>query len=175
MTSILFEEIYSRFLLKTEAYDLFTPETSEEMRNELLCGYVHQATSDPFVRKQFSSIWISDPVLKKDETGKLRIDGMIECEMEYVIDEYEDKEFVLEMLSDGMVLAWIEPKVNSIKNITQFFSSNDTKFYAQSNHLSSLRSLREDMRLHRSKLISDRGFIHNKYLDGEISNIRGGS
>lgn len=172
MTSIRFEEIYSRFFLKTEANDLFSSSLPEEIRNELLCGYVHIAIADPVVRKLFSSIWISDPHIGENDSGKIRIDGLLEYEMEEASSDEEDKEFVLDVISDGMVLAWIDPKLNSIKNISQLISDSDKKFYAQSTHIQANRDLRLDIRLHRDKLISDRDFIDNEYLKGNISNVR---
>ena len=173
MTSVLFEEIYSHFLLKTEPYELFAPEMTEDIRNELLCGFVHSASADPFVRQLFSVVWLSDPILGEDEAGELFIDGLLEYEMNIEENEYSDKEFVLDVLSDGMVLAWIDKTLNSSVNMLQFIGASDTKFYSAANHIQALRDMRNDIALRRDHMIAARDFIHNDYLNGNISNMKG--
>ena len=67
----------------------------------------------------------------------------------------------------GVVVAWLEPKKNSINNIAQMFASKEEKFYSQSQHLSELRGLVNDSRKQQRRMIADRGYAWNSYLDGE--------
>lgn len=164
MASISFQEIYSRFFTKVEAYDLFDEGLSDEARNELLCNYVHSAIGKSYVNRLFSSIAIDDPLTVGDDS----LDGVIEYELKTSTNEIADKEFVLEVLAYGVALSWIEPKVNSLTSIAQFFGTSDERFYAQANHLSELRSLRDDLVSAQRGLIRDRGYVNNDYLSGNF-------
>ena len=153
MTSLTYDVIYSRLFSKIEAYDFI--ELSEEELNDFLCNWIHSASANPYVRRLFSSFVLDDEILT------------VSYEMKYSVDEFSDKEFVLEILSLGMGLAWLEPKINSINNIAQMFGSKEEKFYSQSQHLSELRGLKNDFKKQQRRMISDRGYAWNSYLDGE--------
>ena len=153
MTSLNYNKIYSRLFTKIEAYDFI--ELSEEMLNEFLCNWVHSATANPYVRRLFSSFTLDDEIQS------------IAYEMKYTIDEQSDEEFVIEILALGIAVAWLEPKINSITNIAQMFGSKDEKFYSQSQHLSELRNLLNDFKKQQRRMIADRGYAWNSYLDGE--------
>ena len=56
----------------------------------------------------FSSITLDDVLLEFD------------YELKYTDDEHTDYDFVCNVLSSGMVLAWIEPQVKSMNNIHQY-------------------------------------------------------
>ncbi len=114
MTSLNYNNIYSRLFSKIEAYDFI--ELSEDILNEFLCNWIHSASANPYVRRLFSSFSLDDEILE------------ISYEMKYSVDEFSDTEFVTEVLTLGVALAWLEPKINSINNIKQFFGSKDEKW-----------------------------------------------
>lgn len=153
MASLNYDKIYSRLFTKIEAYDFI--ELSEEMLNEFLCNWLHSASANPYVRRLFSSFIIDDEV------------QLITYEMKYSVDELSDEEFVIEILALGVVISWLEPKINSISNIAQMFGSKDEKFFSQSQHLSELRGLISDFKKQQRRMIADRGYVWNSYLDGE--------
>lgn len=153
MTSLEYSKIYSRLFGKIEAYDFV--DLSEEMLDEFLCNWLHSATANPYVRRLFNSFLFDDEL------------EQLSYEMKHVVDESADEEFVIEVLSIGLAIAWLEPKVNSITNIAQMFGSKDEKFFSQSQHLSELRNLLSDFRKQQRRMIADRGYVWNSYLDGE--------
>ena len=153
MASLKYNKVYSRLFTKIEAYDFI--ELSEDTLNEFLCNWLHSATANPYVRRLFKSFSADDEV------------QTITYEMKYSIDELTDEEFVVEVLVFGVAISWLEPKVNSITNIAQMFGSKDEKFYSQSAHLSELRGLLDDFRKRQRRMIADRGYAWNTYLDGE--------
>ena len=153
MASLDYNKIYSRLFSKIEAYDFI--ELPVDDLNDFLCNWIHSASANPYVRRLFSSFVLDDEILT------------VSYEMKYSVDEFSDKEFVLEILSLGMGLAWLEPKINSINNIAQMFASKEEKFYSQSQHLSELRGLVNDSRKQQRRMIADRGYAWNSYLDGE--------
>ena len=152
MTSLNYDNIYSRFLSKVEAYDfLELPEDSIYM---LLSEWLHSVIANPYVRRLFNKFSIYDEIQE------------IQYEMKYSVDEDTDKEFLKEIISLGMIVAWLEPKVNSINNIAQMFGSKEEKFYSQSQHLSELRALLNDSQKKQRRMIADRGYAWNSYLAG---------
>lgn len=153
MTSLEYNTIYSRLFTKVEAYDFI--DLSEEMLDEFLCNWLHSASANPYVRRLFSS-FVMDDELKQ-----------LDYEMKHPIDESTDKEFVVDVLALGTAIAWLEPKINSISNISQMFGTKYEKFYSQSQHLSELRNLRSDYESQQRRMIADRGSVWNSYLGGE--------
>ena len=153
MTSLTYDVIYSRLFSKIEAYDFI--ELPEDDLNELLCDWIHSASANPYVRRLFKTFSLDDEIQE------------ISYEMKYSVDDSADVEFITEILTLGVVVAWLEPKVNSINNIAQMFGSKEEKFYSQSSHLSELRSLVNDSRKLQRRMIADRGYAWNSYLDGE--------
>ena len=153
MTSLMYEKIYSRLFSKIEAYDFVA--LPEENLNDFLCNWIHSASANPYVRKLFKSFNLDDEIKE------------ITYEIKYSVDDFSDEEFITEILSLGMVVAWLKPKINSINNITQFFGSKDEKFYSQSQHISELRGLVNDSEKQQRRMIADRGYVWNSYLDGE--------
>ncbi len=153
MTSLTYDVIYSRLFSKIEAYDFI--ELPEDELNDFMCNWIHSASANPYVRRLFKSFSLDDEIQE------------IFYEMKYPIDEFSDNEFIVEILSLGMVVSWLEPKVNSINNIAQMFGSKDEKFYSQSQHISELRGLVKDSKKQQRRMIADRGYAWNTYLDGE--------
>lgn len=166
MSSISFSEIYSSFFTKIEGYDLFDPNLSEETRNEFLCSYLHSALSDRYVSQLFSSITVTDPEVITDNDGSYVVDGNIDYTLKYVNDDFSDEHFVIEMLAYGMALAWVTPKVNSLINTQMLVSDAQTKWYSQANHITALKTMKDDLENKRNNMIAMRGFINNSYLDG---------
>lgn len=178
MPSITYDEVFSRFFTKVEAYDIFSENLDINMQTELLCSWLHSAASDVYFRRLFDTFIITDEDIIDEESGEvLYYAKTISYQMKKEIDSFIDTDFVLEVLAYGMALAWIEPKVNSILNISQMFGSNDEKFYAQSNHVAQLRSMRDDIMIKKRNMIRDRGYIWNDYLDGVAASatMRGSS
>lgn len=155
MASINFNEIYSRFFSKVEAFDFLYEEVSAEALAAHMSEWIAATLSHPHIRKLFKTIEVNDE------------DGTITYEMNYEMDEYSDKQFLINVMAYGMVRAWLEPKVRSITNVVQNFGTSDAKFYSQSSHLSELRALIEDSEREIRSLVGNRGAFNNKYLDGD--------
>jgi hypothetical protein len=155
MASINFNEIYSRFFSKVEAFDFLYEEVSAEALAAHMSEWIAATLSHPHIRKLFKTIEVNDE------------DGTITYEMNYEMDEYSDKQFLINVMAYGMVRAWLEPKVRSITNIVMNFGTSDAKFYSQSSHLSELRALLEDSEREIRSLVGNRGAFNNKYLDGD--------
>lgn len=153
MTSLDYNKIYSRLFSRIEAYDFIS--LPEDNLNDLLCNWFHSSSANPYVRRLFSNFNVDDEIQQ------------IAYEMKYSVDEYSDEEFVIEILSIGMAIAWLEPKVHSMTNIAQMYGSKEEKFFSQSAHIAELRGLVSDLKKQQRRIIADRGYAWNTYLDGE--------
>ena len=148
MTSLKLDDVYSSFLDKVTDFDIGSYE--EDIQKELLIGYLKGALGIPYLRAIFITITIDD----YEETINYTLKTEDGC----------DEQFIIELLSKGMVIKWLEPQVKSKVNISQFFGGKEQKFYSQSQHLSELKDLLENERIELNKLIRDRGSIYNPYL-----------
>ena len=169
MPSLTYKEVYSRFFRRAEAYDLVFSCSDLISQIDYLSDLLHMSCSEPYVRRLFSSLVLTDEEYDEEifdyDLGVDADYGTIEYEMNDVVDDISDKEFVLDILSYGMVAGWLRPKVNSLLNINQLIGTSDEKYYSQAQHLSELRSLLEDVEIKQLKIIRDRGYISNPYVN----------
>lgn len=152
MITLEFEDIYNSFHNKIDAYDFL--ELTEDEINEFEISWLKTAGSKPYVRRLFSSY-------KFDEDEEV-----IEFEMRYATDDDADTDFVVEILALGMVVEWLTPKVNSITHIFQTYGSKEEKWYSEAAALKENRTLRDSMKNEQRKMIRDRGYINNSYIEG---------
>ena len=151
MTSLNYNEIYSRFYTKVLAYEFL--ELEEEKVNEFLCNWLHSAVAQPYVRRLFTSVTMDDEIYE------------LQCTLKNEIDEFTDKEFIVEVLALGLIIGWLTPKINNITLIAQTFGSKDEKFYSEANHLKQLQELKDSLVSEQRRLVVDRGYVWNAYLN----------
>lgn len=152
MITIEFTDVFDVFHDKVDAYD-FLDLSNDEIEN-FEKSWLRTAGSKPYVRRLFSTYNMDSD----NET--------VSFEMSYAIDDDTDKDFVIEILALGMCVEWLNPKVNSLDNIFQVFGSKEEKFYSQSQHLKEIRALRDSWKNEQRKLIRDRGYMYNSYIEG---------
>lgn len=152
MITIEFTDVFDVFHDKVDAYD-FLDLSNDEIEN-FEKSWLRTAGSKPYVRRLFSTYNMDSD----NET--------VSFDMSYVIDDDTDKDFVIEILALGMCVEWLNPKVNSLDNIFQVFGSKEEKFYSQSQHLKEIRALRDSWKNEQRKLIRDRGYMYNSYIEG---------
>lgn len=70
-----------------------------------------------------------------------------------------------EILSILVARAWLQPQLQSVLLTQQVFSDKEQKFYAQSNHLSTLMELDEKLKLDAQKLSRDYTFSSGSYWE----------
>lgn len=187
MSAITYEELNASFFMKGEQYELFTDDVEDDMRNEFLCSLIHSAVSDPYVSRLFNDGFsIIDPGYETDDNGEVALDendepieieGRIEYQLGYEINETADKTFVMDVIGFGMLYAWALPLVYSSVNFRQFYGTSGEKFYAQQTHITVTQEMLEKIQYQQRRLIRDRGYSRNIYLDGgsASSKLRGSS
>jgi hypothetical protein len=151
MSSIVYDDIFSSFLSNIADYKIATQD--EDITIEQLNEYLHKAIGTPYIRALFITVNLND-----DES-------VLTYEMKNP-DVNGDDDFMINMLGKAMVYEWVHPQVRKTSLLAQMFSGKEVKWYAQSNHMSELRGIEEDTELEVRRMIRDRGFISNKYLEG---------
>lgn len=150
MTS-LYQDIYSRFLLKITDYELAS--LLEADANEMMYEWLRSSLSKTHVRRIFNT-------LSQDKEI-----GTMEYTMKSSTDNEQDQDFVEELLSHQMCVEWAQPRVKTITLMNQMVTnSKESRFYAQANHLSQLQELLANSKAEVSRMLTDRGFVYNSYL-----------
>lgn len=152
MTFLDYEEIFSSFLGSVTDYSLASLEPTEAY--EKLTELLHKALADRYVARLFSSKKLDDDVQK------------FSFEMKYVIDSESDSEFVKDALAKWMKYEWQSDKVNNIALESRLLAGKEQKYYSEANHLSALQALQSSAYSEAYKFIMSRGYIDNKYLEG---------
>lgn len=150
--TLSYDEVFRSFLGNITDYKIASMTMQDAY--DMMVEWLHKAFSKPYVRRLFSSSILDDTV------------QTFSFEMSYEVDENSDKDFAIDVLAKGMVIEWVQPQVKSGLNIAQGFFGKEQKFYSQQAHLSELRGLLEDTQLEQRKIIRDRGYIYNPYLEG---------
>lgn len=149
--TLSYEDIFSSFLGYVTDYNLASIDMQEA--NDLMCEWLRKAYSKPYLRRLFSSSTLDDEI------------QTLTFEMAFKYSDDIDLDFVVEILAKGMVVEWLQPQVKSKLMTAQMFGGKEQKFFSQSQHLSELRGLLEDITLEQRKMIRDRGYIDNQYLE----------
>lgn len=127
-----YDDIYNKFLGLIEGFELLSLEKSDAYTQ--MGEWMQKVIHLPKIRKLFSSISLDEEIMEVTYT------------LRNSIDETYDKGFVENLLANGMVVGWLEPRMQSETLIRQFFGGKEQKFYAQSAHINSIISLYKEAR-----------------------------
>ena len=146
-----YEDVFAHFLGNISDCQFATLDVSEA--HELMTEWLHKVLAKTYIRRIFSSVKFDDAVEQLTYT------------MALVTDDESDKEFVIELISKGMVVEWLNPQVMARTNVAQMFAGKEQKFFSQSSHLKEIKDLHDNSRIEIRKMIRDRGYIYNDYLE----------
>lgn len=151
MASVLYDDIFSRFLGKITDQTILSKSDEEVFAMEL--EYLKASLSDVRVRNLFSSLYIDN------ELHKLKF------ELVNSADEASDEDFITELLAVGMVIHWMEPQVDSIVHIGLMIGGKEEKKLVD--HYSHTIERLNSLKTKQYKMIRDYGTIYNSYIGGE--------
>lgn len=120
---------------------------------EIYTERLHSVVGKPRVRRMFASILLDDEI----QTMNFSLNNSV--------DEYSDIDFVLELLSIGMTIEWLQPQVDSLKNTISMFSGKEEKMLQ--NHYKPIQTRLEDLKRELNKMIRDYGYLYNSYINGD--------
>ena len=121
--------------------------------NDLLEIYterLHSVVGKPRVRRLFSSLLLDDEIQEMTFT------------LNNSVDEESDKDFVLEILSLGMAIEWLQPQVDSVIHTSVMIGGKEEKKLLD-NHKNMIDRL-DSMKKEQNKMIRDYGYMYNSYI-----------
>ena len=121
--------------------------------NDLLEIYterLHSVVGKPRVRRLFSSISLDDEIQEMTFT------------LNNSVDEESDKDFVLEILSLGMAIEWLQPQVDSVIHTSVMIGGKEEKKLLD-NYKNMIDRL-DSMKKEQNKMIRDYGYMYNSYI-----------
>lgn len=146
-----YNDIYSRFLIKIRDYEfagLPEPNATEQMRE-----WLQSALSHAYIYRIFETFSADDEIAEINYTLKSSV------------NEYNDKNFVEELLGNAMVYEWISPKVKNT-TLTNLMVTNgkEGKWFSQQQHIAQLREIQADAENKVREMLRDKGYNYNSYL-----------
>ena len=117
---------------------------------EIYTERLHSVVGKPRVRRLFSSLLLDDEIQEMTFT------------LNNSVDEESDKDFVLEILSLGMAIEWLQPQVDSIIHTSVMIGGKEEKKLLD-NHKNMIERL-DSMKKEQNKMIRDYGYIYNSYI-----------
>lgn len=146
-----YSTLFSRVLNKIN-----DPKELSLNENDLLEIYMerlHSVVGKPRVRRLFSSLLLDDDIQQ------------FTFELNNSVDEISDEDFVLEVLSLGMTIEWLQPQVDSIIHTSVMIGGKEEKKILD-NHKNMVERL-ESMKKEQNKMIRDYGYMYNSYIRGD--------
>ena len=146
-----YEEIYSRFYLKETDPSLF--KLSKEEAYERMNNWMRSVAAIPHVRKLFFAITFNDDL---EELTFTLVNSK---------DENSDKDFVIELFAQGMVICWMRPQIEKNINLAAVIGGKEEKSMLNNykNNILRLDSLEKNFK----KFIRDYGYLNNDYVGAE--------
>ena len=149
--TLSYSTLFSRVLNKIN-----DPKELSLDENDLLEIYterLHSVVGKPRVRRLFSSISLDDEIQEMTFT------------LNNSVDEESDKDFVLEILSLGMAIEWLQPQVDSVIHTSVMIGGKEEKKLLD-NHKNMIDRL-DSMKKEQNKMIRDYFIVSvlRKYFD----------
>lgn len=141
-----YEEIYSRSYMKR--YDPSFYE-DKQFAYDTMKEWLHEIVAFPYVRKIFASIVLDDVIEE------------LNYELINSIDKESDDDFVIKLFTDGFVICWMRPKVETAINLATVIGGKDEKKIL-SNYQANIDRL-NFLEIKLKKYIRDYGYINGTY------------
>ena len=143
-----YSTLFSRVLNKINDPKELSLDESDVL--EIYTERLHSVVGKPRVRRLFSSISLDDEIQEMTFT------------LNNSVDEESDKDFVLEILSLGMAIEWLQPQVDSIIHTSVMIGGKEEKKLLD-NHKNMIERL-DSMKKEQNKMIRDYGYMYNSYI-----------
>ena len=147
-----YEEIYSQFYSKIDDPNFFKKYSKDEAYN-LMRTWLHSVVALPFLKKRFSSIILDDEILE------------LTFELVNPVDEDSDNYFVKDIFAQGMVICWMQQKIDKAVSLATVIGGKEEKTILN-NYKNIMARLKELETIFR-KTIRDYGYANNSYIGEE--------
>jgi hypothetical protein len=146
-----YDKLFSRVLNKINDPKELSLDESDLL--EIYTERLHSVIGKPRVRRLFSSITLDDEI--QEMTFALNNS----------VDEYADEDFVIEVLTLGMTIEWLQPQVDSRNYTIAMFGGKEEKVLQ--NHYKPMQDRLADLETKLNKMIRDYGYMYNSYIKGD--------
>ena len=143
-----YSTLFSRVLNKINDQKELSLDESDLL--EIYTERLHSVVGKPRVRRLFSSLSLDDEIQE------------ITFTLNNSVDEESDKDFVLEILSLGMAIEWLQPQVDSVIHTSVMIGGKEEKKLLD-NHKNMIERL-DSMKKEQNKMIRDYGYMYNSYI-----------
>lgn len=146
-----YSTLFSRVLNKINDTKELSLDESDLL--EIYTERLHSVVGKPRVRRLFSSFLLDDEIQEMTFT------------LNNSVDEESDKDFVLEILSLGMAIEWLQPQVDSVIHTSVIIGGKEEKKLLD-NHKNMIERL-DSMKKEQNKMIRDYFIVSvlRKYFD----------
>ncbi len=144
-----YEEIYSQFYSKIDDPTFFKKYSKDEAY-DLMKTWLHSVVALPYLKKRFSSIVLDDEILT------------LTFELAQPVDEDSDNDFVRDILAQGMVICWMQQKIDKAVSLATVIGTKEERTILN-NYKNNMARL-EDLKVQFRKIIRDYGYVNNNYL-----------
>ena len=147
-----YEEIYSQFYSKIDDPTFFKKYSRDEAY-DLMRSWLHSIVGIPYLKRRFSSIILDDEILE------------LTFELANPINEDFDNDFVKDIFAQGMVICWMQQKIDKAVSLATVVGGKEEKTILNNykNNIARLNELKVQFR----KVIRDYGYISNTYIGEE--------
>ena len=149
--TLSYSTLFSRVLNKINDPKELSLDESDLL--EIYTERLHSVVGKPRVRRLFSSLTLDDEIQEMTFT------------LNNSVDEESDKDFVLEILSLGMAIEWLQPQVDSVIHTSVMIGGKEEKRVLD-NHKNMIDRL-DSMKKEQNKMIRDYGYMYNSYINTE--------
>lgn len=141
-----YEEIYSRSYMKKYDPSFYD---DKQFAYDTMREWLHEIVAFPYVRKIFASIVLDDVIEE------------LNYELINSIDKESDDDFVIKLFTDGFVICWMRPRVDTAINLATVIGGKDEKKIL-SNYQANIDRL-NSLEIKLRKYIRDYGYINGTY------------
>ena len=147
-----YEEIYSQFYSKIDDPTFFKKYSKDEAY-DLMRTWLHSIVALPYFKNRFSSIVLDDEILE------------LTFQLKTPVDEDSDNYFVRDILAQGMVICWMQQKIDKAVSLATVIGTKEEKTILNNykNNIARLNDLKVQFR----KIIRDYGYVNNDYIGEE--------
>lgn len=135
-----YEKVYGKFLNKCTDFNL--------------------ADLDDHTLNEMMKDWLDSAVIKTRTSSDL---SARDDENEVFENDLSSQD--VELLAMGMILAWLDQRIQSTEYTSLFVAGKEEKFYAPSNQLAELRNLRADIVREMQQLHCYNTYLTNSYFN----------
>lgn len=141
-----YETIYSRSYMKKYDPNFYE---DKDFAYETMKEWLHEIAAFPYVRKKFLKLILDDDLEE------------LNFELKRSIDKQSDNDFVIKLFTDGFVICWMRPRIETIMHTAIAIGGKDEKILLNQ-YKESIKRL-DSLEIKLKKYIRDYEYVNGTY------------